>query len=105
MKNINQTEWQELLAKDTNAVIIDVRTPRECAEGIIENATMIDFLDAPTFKSKIEKLDPNKNYYIYCRSGNRSGQACQILERLGIDTTFNLTGGMLSWTGKTVIPA
>ncbi len=61
MKNITQTEWQELVAKDNNAVIIDVRTPRECAEGIIENALMIDFLDIILFKKSIEKLDKNKN--------------------------------------------
>lgn len=105
MKNINQTEWQERLATDTKAVIIDARTPKECAEGIIDKAIMIDFLDAPTFKSEIEKLDKTKNYYIYCRSGNRSGQACQLLDGLGFPTTFNLTGGMLAWTGKTVMPA
>lgn len=105
MKNVNQTEWQELIANDFNAVIIDARSPRECAEGIIDKAVMIDFLDALTFKSEIEKLDKSKNYYVYCRSGNRSGQACQLLDGLGIDNTFNLTGGMLAWTGKTVIPA
>jgi rhodanese-related sulfurtransferase len=105
MRNINQTEWLELVANDSNAVIIDARTPRECAEGIIENAIMIDFLDAPNFKSEIEKLDKDKNYYVYCRSGNRSGQACQLLDGLGIKNTYNLSGGMLAWTGKTVIPA
>lgn len=105
MKNLNQTEWQELIAKDSNAVILDARTPKECAEGIIENAIMIDFLDAPTFKSEIEKLDKSKNYYVYCRSGNRSGQACQLLNNLGVKNTFNLSGGILAWTGKTVIPA
>jgi rhodanese-related sulfurtransferase len=65
---------------------------------------MIDFLDAPTFKSEIEKLDKSKNYYVYCRSGNRSGQACQLLDGLGVNNTFNLTGGMLAWTEKTEIP-
>lgn len=104
MKNVNQIEWQELIANDSNAVIIDARTPRECVEGIIDKAVMIDFLDAPTFKSEIEKLDKSRNYYVYCRSGNRSGQACQLLDGLGIDNTFNLTGGMLAWTGETVIP-
>ena len=103
MKNINKKEWQELIANDSNAVIIDVRTPQECADGIIDKAIMIDFLDAPTFKLEIEKLDKSKNYYIYCRSGNRSGQACLLLDGLGINNTFNLIGGMLAWTEKTVI--
>lgn len=104
MKNVNQTDWQELIKNDINAVVVDVRTKGECAEGIIKNAIMIDFLDAPTFKSEIEKLDKSKNYYVYCRSGNRSGQACQLLDGLGVNNTFNLTGGMLAWTEKTEIP-
>jgi len=104
MKNVNQTDWQELIKNDINAVVLDVRTKGECAEGIIKNAIMIDFLDAPTFKSEIEKLDKSKNYYVYCRSGNRSGQACQLLDGLGVNNTFNLTGGMLAWTEKTEIP-
>jgi rhodanese-related sulfurtransferase len=104
MKNVNHTDWQELIKKDNNAVVLDVRTKGECDEGIIKNAIMIDFLDAPTFKSEIEKLDKSKNYYVYCRSGNRSGQACQLLDGLGVNNTFNLTGGMLAWTEKTEIP-
>ncbi|MDA8650612.1 rhodanese-like domain-containing protein [Flavobacteriaceae bacterium] len=90
MKNITQVQWEELVAQDENAVIIDARTPRECAEGIIENAVMID---------------KSKNFYVYCRSGNRSGQACQILNRMGAENVFNLSGGMLDWRGKTVVPA
>lgn len=104
MKNIHQIEWLELLANDTQAVIIDARTPRECAEGIIDNALMIDFLDTVNFKAAAEKLDKNKNYYLYCRSGNRSAQACQLLENLGIEHTYNLSGGMMAWTGKIVVP-
>ncbi|MGB0883439.1 MAG: rhodanese-like domain-containing protein [Flavobacteriales bacterium] len=105
MKNITQTEWQTCLAKDNNAVILDVRTPKECAEGIIENAIQIDFFDASTFTSTLETLDKSKHYYVYCRSGNRSGQACQLLDRLGAKSTFNLEGGMLGWTGETVLPS
>ena len=55
--------------------MIDVRTSSESAEGEIEKSTMIDFLDTLSFKSKIDRLDKNKNYYIYCRSG----QACQLI--------------------------
>ena len=105
MKNITQVQWEELVAQDENVVIIDARTPRECAEGIIENAVMIDFLNASEFISAIEKLDKSKNFYVYCRSGNRSGQACQILNRMGAENVFNLSGGMLDWRGKTVVPA
>jgi rhodanese-related sulfurtransferase len=105
MKNINQSQWEELIASDPNAVILDVRTPGECAEGIIENAIMIDLLDTVKFDAMIDTLDKNKNYYIYCRSGNRSGQACYKLERIGVKNTYNLVGGMFSWNGPTAVPA
>ncbi|MFC5048303.1 rhodanese-like domain-containing protein [Aquimarina hainanensis] len=104
MRNINQEEWLELVANDSSAVIIDVRMLEECIEGIIKNAIIIDFLDAPKFKIEIEKLDKDKNYYVYCRSGNRSSRACRLLEGIGVESTYNLIGGMLSWTGIQVIP-
>ena len=48
---------------------------------------------------EVEKLDKSKNYYIYCRSGNRSGQACQIMDKLGFENTYNLMGGFNEWDG------
>lgn len=100
MKDITQSEWEELTSKDTNKVILDVRTPNEWAEGIIENAVLIDILNPQSFMDEVEKLDKNKHYYIYCRSGGRSGQACQVLNSIGIETTYNLMGGMMAWSGK-----
>jgi len=104
MKNLTQTEWTTSILEDNNTVILDVRTPDEWAEGIIENAIMINILDPQSFMDEIEKLDKNKHYYIYCRSGARSGQACQVLNSIKINTTYNLMGGIMEWAGKTVIP-
>ena len=98
MKDITQTEWEELTSKDVNKVILDVRTPNEWAEGVIENAVLINIMEAQSFMESIENLDKSKNYYIYCRSGGRSGQACQVMDSLGFGTTYNLIGGMMKWT-------
>ncbi len=46
---------------------------------------------------QLEELKNQENSFCYCRSGNRSGQACQILEMLGFTNTKNLQGGMLAW--------
>jgi len=97
MKNISKTEWKELIAEDENAVILDVRTPHECSKGVIENALMINIIEPQSFMSSIEELDKDKNYYVYCRTGVRSVQACQVLESIGIKTTYNLLGGILEW--------
>jgi len=102
MEDLTQEEWAEELANDSNAVILDVRTDAEVAEGIIPNAIHIDFYLGNEFVSKLDNLDKSKNYYVYCRSGNRSGQACNIMDELGFNNAFNLEGGMLNWAGDVV---
>lgn len=102
MEQLEQNAWREAIQNDSNAVILDVRTDGECAEGIVEGAQIIDFLNPSHFMAEIEKLDPSKSYYIYCRSGNRSGQACMILDQIGFPKTVNLIGGMLAWNGELV---
>jgi rhodanese-related sulfurtransferase len=105
MRNITNKEWRELLEKDDNAVILDVRTPMEWDEGVIdENALLINVLDTPFFLKKAQELDKNKNYYLYCRSGNRSAQAAYLLESYGVKTTYNLMYGIMGWDGKIVAP-
>lgn len=99
MENLSQDEWVEQLENDSNAVILDVRTDGEVAEGKIPNSLHIDIYKGEEFISEVEKLDKSKNYYIYCRSGNRSGQACKIMEQIGFENTYNLIGGMMQWEG------
>lgn len=101
MENVSKEQWKELIQADENAVILDVRTEGECSEGIQPNAVMIDIMKGSEFMEAISKLDASKTYYIYCRSGNRSGQACAIMEEKGFKT-YNLLGGMMSWDGEIV---
>jgi rhodanese-related sulfurtransferase len=103
MINVGQSLWLDKLAEDENAVLLDVRTPKECSEGIQEGAVQLDILEMDTFLAGLESMDKSKNYYVYCRSGKRSVKACETMEARGF-TTFNLLGGMLEWTGKTVQP-
>ncbi len=83
-------------AGSADFVIIDVRTPEEFAGGHIENAINIDYY-ASTFESDINALDKDKEYLIYCRSGNRSGQALDIMEDLGFQEVYDLGGGINAW--------
>lgn len=102
--NLTQEDWISQLKADENAVILDVRTEDECSDGIIENAIIIDIHQGQAFINAIEQLDKTKNYYVYCRSGARSGKACELLNEIGIDHAYNLTGGMLAWEGDVVTP-
>lgn len=96
MKNIDQEQFIKLSEKGDH-IIVDVRRPDECASGIIPGAVMIDIMNRELFMQELMKLDKSKSYLVYCRSGNRSGQACQVMESLGFVDTYNLVGGMLAW--------
>ncbi|MFT7157212.1 MAG: rhodanese-related sulfurtransferase [Parvicella sp.] len=101
MKDISKEEWKELIQNDDSAVVMDVRTPAECSEGMQKNAIQLDLMNASAFMEGVEKLDKSKTYYVYCRSGGRSGQACQIMDSKGVKS-FNLIGGMMFWDGEIV---
>ena len=100
MADLSQEEWVEQLQNDDNAVILDVRSPQEVEEGYIAGAVNIDIYLGQGFLEELQKLDKSKNYYVYCRSGNRSGQACAIMNSIGIPNAYNLEGGMLQWEGE-----
>lgn len=100
MKEISQEEWREQITKDENAVILDVRTEQEVEEGYIPGAKVIDIYQAKEFIDEIDKLDKEKNYYVYCRSGNRSRQACTMMDQKGFKNTYNLIGGFSNWEGE-----
>ncbi len=102
--DLTQKEWVEQLQKDPNAAILDVRTEDECHEGMIPNAINIDIYKGQGFIYKVEELDKNKNYYVYCKAGGRSSQACSIMNQLGFENTYNLIGGFMNWHGEIVIP-
>ncbi len=100
--DLSQSEWIYQLKNDRNAVIIDVRTPDEWNDGRIENAINIDIYKGQGFIYLLDELDKDKNYFVYCRSGARSTQACKIMKQLDFKNTFNLIGGMMKWQGKIV---
>ena len=77
-------------------IIIDVRTPEEFAEGHMENTINIDFR-SETFDSEIGRLDRNKTYLIYCRSGNRSRGALDTMIELNFAEVYHLTVGIVGW--------
>lgn len=100
MSNLSQEAWVSQLIQDKNAIIIDVRTEEEVGEGYIPGMIHMNIYEGPGFIEKIENLDPSKNYYVYCRSGKRSGQACAIMNSKGIPNAYNLLGGILEWEGE-----
>ena len=81
---------------EAGVITLDVRTPIEFAEGHIEGARLIDF-QSGNFENEIAALDKNATYAVYCRSGNRSGQAVKVMQDAGFTNVFNMNGGVIDW--------
>ncbi|WP_297285616.1 rhodanese-like domain-containing protein [uncultured Brachyspira sp.] len=88
-KNLNIEKAIKLINESTNLVILDVRTREEYLAGNIPNSINVDVL-SQDFKSKIDMLDKNKEYLVYCRSGNRSAIASSIMSTNGFLNIYNL---------------
>ncbi len=93
-----------VIAEESAEVILDIRTPQEFSEGIIDGAVNIDFYE-PTFAAELDALDKDAHYVVYCRSGNRSGQAMSTFEDLGFTNITEIDGGIVNWynTGHDVV--
>ena len=89
-------DFKSTLASTPDAVLVDVRTPDEFSEGIIEGAINIDFKD-PSFGEKINALDKSKPYFVYCLSGKRSGDAAKQMDSVGFKSIYLLKGGYKDW--------
>lgn len=76
-----------------NAVIIDVRTPEEYAQGHLPGAINLD-VNAPDFGQQIAALDPESTYAVYCRSANRSRTALEMMQAAGLTRVVGLEGGI-----------
>lgn len=89
--DITAEEFKEKM-KELPGVVIDVRTRDEYSQGhLVLTDENYDLLNGD-FHDAVEKLDKNKTYYLYCRSGNRSGQAARIMKDNGFDSVFNIGG-------------
>ncbi len=66
----------------------------------LPNSINIDFYNPQDFMQELEKLDKNKVYYIYCRTGSRSANTCELMKEIGFAKTYNLLGGITEWEGE-----
>lgn len=87
---------------EKNAIVIDVRTPGEVAEGYIDGATKFIDVNGSNFEAEMAKLDKSAEYIVYCRSGARSMNAANYMIQNGFTNVYNLQGGILGWNGKIV---
>ncbi len=98
--NLTPKMVEELRAND-EIVIIDVREPEEFTVGRIPGATLIPLGE---LAGRTDEVPTDKPVVMVCRSGNRSAQAVQILQKAGFTNIHNMTGGMIEWTAAGYVP-
>lgn len=98
-KNINTSEFQEMIKSQGEAVVLDVRTPEEVAAGAIEGSTALDFYST-NFKKSLEAMDKNITVLVYCAVGGRSGNAMKMMKKMGFKEVYNLSGGIRAWQSE-----
>ncbi len=101
-KEINTTQMMELIQQE-NVVAVDVRTPGEIADGYITGTNVFIDYNSDTFKEEVAKLDKSKTYVVYCRSGNRSTKALNIMSDLGFLKLYELEDGINGVDNPTLI--
>lgn len=93
---LSPKDFIEQAKADTTAIILDVRTPEEYKEEHLAGAQQLDFLNSEAFDAGIKQLDNTHTYYVYCRSGKRSHNACIKMQKQGLKV-FDMEGGILNW--------
>lgn len=95
-ERISIQEAKNLIAENTELIIVDVRTDREVAAGKIENAIHINYFD-PNFKEMIQKIDKSSKVLVYCAVGGRSAKAAQDMKKMGFESVYDLKEGYNVW--------
>ena len=96
MNTIDVHQFKSRIESGEALHVVDVREPSEHDEFNVGGILI------PLGDIRVGDIDPieslkDQEVILYCRSGNRSGQAAMILESMGFTNVINVTGGMLSW--------
>lgn len=91
--NIDYEEMKTIMKNDTNAILIDVRSPQEYREGHLEGSINIPLYDLERNCEELLKEKDN-TIILVCQSGSRSKKALKTLESLGYSSVYQLDGGL-----------
>jgi rhodanese-related sulfurtransferase len=102
MINLNASEFDEKIS-EPDVILLDVRTVAEFNQSHVPSAINLDVLE-DDFISLVSELDKSKSYAVYCRSGKRSVDACEVMTEIGFKSIYNLNGGIIEWVeaGKAI---
>ena len=96
---LNSIQVSHILQKDKKIIVLDVRTANEYKEGHIKDAINIDIRQADAI-GRIEKLNRNAKYLVYCRTNHRSGMAVEHMMQSGFKTVYQMMDGFPGWAAN-----
>lgn len=94
---LSPSSFMEAYSSETDALLIDCRTPGEVAQGKVDGAVNIDYRSS-SFTEEAQKLDKSKPVYIYCQAGGRSAAAANQLISLGFEEVHDMKGGFSAFS-------
>jgi rhodanese-related sulfurtransferase len=99
---VSAKEAADLIDKhngDSDFAILDIRTPGEFQSGHLQSAIPIDFY-SQTFADQLSRLDKEKKFLIYCRTGNRSTRSLEIFKKLKFQKVYHMANGISTWKSE-----
>lgn len=97
IKDISVNQAKELIGKQQDVFLLDVRTKEEYNEVHIKDAHLIPVRE---LEQNTDKIPKDKKVIVYCASGKRSSKACKILKDKGLKELYNVEGGINKWQAE-----
>ena len=94
--NLSPKEFDRQYRANPGAILLDVRTAEEAEENMLPDAMHVDYL-AEGFLDKLEEMNRDTIYFIYCRTGRRSVRTGILMQNWGFKRIANLDGGLVAW--------
>lgn len=96
VKAVKGKEAKELIKNEKDLIILDIRTAMEVANGKIQGSKHMDIYSSD-FRKKLDKLNREGKYLVYCASGGRSYSATKLMDKMGFKNIYELKGGYGSY--------
>lgn len=96
LDNLEPDAFGRAFEQAHDGVLLDVRTPGEHENWAIPRSLNIDYL-SHDLVDQLEKLDKDRTYFVYCRTGRRSIRVCTLMRNGGFEKVYNLEGGLVAW--------
>jgi rhodanese-related sulfurtransferase len=96
IETVSPERASEIIDEGDGVVVLDIRTPEEFAQARLAEAVNIDFY-ADDFEDRLGELDRGTDYVLYCRTGNRTSAAREIMRELGFESVHEVDGGIVNW--------